>query len=73
MEGTILYTGERKDGLVRATYHAEDEHTLARRIQAAINEADAEGHDVKVLLDEQVGALMEAQGYVSFPPSGERR
>jgi len=69
MEGTIVYAGERKDGLVRATYHADDEHSLANRIQAAIDEADADGRDVKVMLDEQVATLMEARGYVSFVPT----
>lgn len=69
MEGTIVYVGEGRNGRVRATCHADDEHTLARRIQAAIDEADAEGHDVKVVLDEEVGTLMESHGYMSFPPT----
>ena len=69
MEGTILYIGEGRNGLVRATYQADDEHTLANRIQAAIDEADADGRDVKVMLDEQVATLMEARGYVSFVPT----
>ena len=68
MEGTIVYAGGRNDGLVRATYHADDEHTLAGRIQAAIDEAESDGHHVKVVLDEEVGTLMEAHGYTSFRP-----
>jgi len=69
MEATIIHVDGGKNGVVRTTYQADDEHTLASRIQAAIDEADADGRDVKVMLDEQVATLMEARGYVSFVPT----
>ena len=39
---------------------------------ALIDEAETEGHDVKVVLNDEVGRLMEAHGYVSFHPKAAR-
>ncbi len=66
MEATIVHIGGGRNGLARATYEADDEHTLARRIQTAIDDAEAEGRTVQVMLDEKVAVLMETHGYVSF-------
>lgn len=68
MEATIVHVGEDTDGPVRTTYRANDEHTLARRIDAAVGEAEARGERVRVEVDEHVAMLMEQHGYVSFIP-----
>ena len=69
MEATIVHLSGDTDKPVRATYAADDEHTLARRIDAALEEAKAEGRTVKVEVDDHVGMLMEKHGYVSFIPT----
>lgn len=69
MEATIVRISGDSDGPVRATYEADDEHTLARRIDTALNEAEADGHQVRVELDNRVAMLMEKHGYVSFVPT----
>ncbi|MCY4636495.1 MAG: hypothetical protein OXG04_18660 [Acidobacteria bacterium] len=69
MEATIVHIDRGRNGLVRSTCEADDEHTLARRIQAAIDEAESEGRNVKIMVDDQVGTLLESHGYVSFIPT----
>ena len=69
MEATIVHISGDTDGPVRATYAADDEHTLARRIDAALNEAKAQGRQVRIELDNHVAMLMEKHGYVSFVPT----
>lgn len=69
MEATIVHIGPSADGVARTTYEADDEHTLARRINDAIDEAEAAGRKVQVMLDEKVATLMETHGYVSFVPT----
>ena len=69
MEATIVRISGDTDGPVRATYEADDEHTLARRIDAALDEAKAAGRQVRIELDNHVAMLMEKAGYVSFLPT----
>lgn len=69
MEATIVHIGGGPNGLARATYQAKDEHALARRIQTVIDEAHAEGRNVKLVVDDEVGTLLESHGYVSFVPT----
>ncbi len=68
MQATIVHIDRGRNGLVRSTCEADDEHTLAQRIQAAIDKAEAEGHNVKIMVDDHVGTLLACQGYVSFIP-----
>ena len=68
MEATIVHIDNGRTGLVRSTCEADDEHTLAERIQAAIDEAESEGRNVKIMVDDHVGTLLACQGYVSFIP-----
>ncbi|MCY4635085.1 MAG: hypothetical protein OXG04_11390 [Acidobacteria bacterium] len=68
MEATIVHINKGRTGLVRSTCEADDEHTLAERIQAAIDKAESEGHNVKIMVDDHVGTLLACQGYVSFIP-----
>ena len=64
MEATIVRISGDTDGPVRTTYEADDEHTLARRIDAALDEAKAKGRQVRVELNNHVAMLMEKHGYV---------
>ncbi len=66
MEATIVHVGGNNTGLVRATYEADDEHTLARRIDAAVDEARAEGREVRIEVANDVMLLMEKHGYACF-------
>ncbi|MYD88257.1 MAG: hypothetical protein F4018_07625 [Acidobacteria bacterium] len=63
MEATIVHVGGNSTGLVRATYEADDEHTLARRIDAAIDQAKTEGREVRIEITNDVMLLMEKHGY----------
>ena len=69
MEATIVRINDDTDGPVRATYEADDEHTLAQRIHSALDEAERKGHRVQIELDDHVAMLMEKHGYVTFIPT----
>ena len=49
MEATIVHIDKGSTGIVRSTCEADDEHTLAQRIQTAIDEAESEGRNVKIM------------------------